>query len=77
MPSELSAAKPIIKPNPIFTKKMLVLELTLGIDLASLLLSPKSGKALSKMLGVDKSTITRWRTRLLTGKDRHPYWQYV
>ena len=77
MPSELSAAKPTYKPNPLFTKKMLVLELTLGIDLASLLLSPKSGKALSKMLGVDKSTITRWRTRLLTGKDRHPGWQYV
>lgn len=46
-----------------YTKSMIVLELLLDTDLSEFLFSDSESK-IAKMLGVDKSTVSRWRKRL-------------
>ena len=53
----------------IYTRAMWKAELTLGSDLRIALFS-KSDSTMAKKLNVSKSTICRWRKRIMIGRDR-------
>jgi hypothetical protein len=55
--------------KPSYTTTMIRIEYLRGIDLTTLLFSKRDSE-LTKELGVDKSTVCRWRKRIRWGIDR-------
>jgi hypothetical protein len=73
MPADLKAdgllLRELMACKPRYTATMIRIEYLRGVDLATLLFSKRDSE-LTKELGVDKSTICRWRKRIRWGVDR-------